>query len=440
MKNKIIKVLIFTLISFIYFDYNSYNINANEKLPTSINIQNEEVNIPDKNFKKTILEKLGKKLTDSITKSDMESLTILSIPGVFTSYKISNLEGIQYAKNLKYLNISSHKISDIELLTNLTNLKLLDISYNNISDIGPLRNLIKLESLNLDSNHILDFSPLKNLPNKDKFRKGTILEQNVYYDEVRLTGDSFKVKNPFIGIDGEMITKLHGQDFGNYIARSEGDYLIWDNITEKDIIKSNFELNAIYSQDWYDDYGRLISYRRCARLHIPIAPFNDIYNHWAEYTIRECERKKIIAKDIRFRPNESMTRAEFVKIFNKTFKLSKHSGKTFKDTKNHWAYYEIDIAVTNGVCNGKTKTEFKPDDPITRQEAATMLSNYLNLSDNNIDKIVKYKDSNDISSWAKHSVEGVIEKGYMGGYSDNTFKPKNNMTRAEALSMLSRIK
>ncbi|MCR8746783.1 S-layer homology domain-containing protein [Romboutsia lituseburensis] len=440
MRNNIIKVLIFTFISFIFFDYNSYDINANEKLSTSTNIQNEEVNIPDKILKEVVLRTLGKNPMDSITItiSDMESLTSLSFWAAFSSDKISNLEGIQYAKNLKYLDVSYNKISDIGPLTNLTNLKDLDVSYNKISDIGPLRNLTKLERLNLDSNHILDFSPLKNLPNKEKFRYGTILEQNVYYDEVRLTGDSFKIKNPFIGIDGEMLTELYGQRYGNYMGRSEGDYLIWDNITEKDIRESNFQLIAAYYWDYY--YDGMHDYNRVSELHIPIAPFNDIYNHWAEDTIREYERKKIIAKDVRFRPNEAMTRAEFVKIFNKTFKLSKHSGKTFKDTKNHWAYYEIDIAVTNGVCNGKTETEFKPDDPITRQEAATMLSNYLNLSDNNIDKIVKYKDSNDISSWAKPSVEGVIEKGYMGGYSDNTFRPKNKITRAEALSMLSRIK
>ena len=58
----------------------------------------------------------------------------------------------------------------------------------------------------------------------------------------------------------------------------------------------------------------------------------------------------------------------------------------------------------------------------------------------NYDKLNKYKDATNVSTWAKNSVEGVLEQGYMNGYSDNTFRPKNNITRAEAVVTLSRIK
>ena len=47
---------------------------------------------------------------------------------------------------------------------------------------------------------------------------------------------------------------------------------------------------------------------------------------------------------------------------------------------------------------------------------------------------------NQVSNWALNSVEGIIELGYMNGYEDNTFRPKNNITRAEAVVTLSRIK
>ena len=59
--------------------------------------------------------------------------------------------------------------------------------------------------------------------------------------------------------------------------------------------------------------------------------------------------------------------------------------------------------------------------------------------DDNYDKLNKYKDATNVSTWAKNSVEGVLEQGYMNGYSDNTFRPKNNITRAEAVVTLSRI-
>lgn len=166
----------------------------------------------------------------------------------------------------------------------------------------------------------------------------------------------------------------------------------------------------------------------------------DYIDHWAQEIIQEFMDKGIVEHATKFRPDESITRAEFVKILNKVFGLNKSSGKVFTDTRYHWAKYEIDVAVTNGVCNGKTATEFKPDDPITREEASVMIANYKNISDKNLDKLSRFKDAYKVSSWAKPSVEGIIEKGYMGGYSDNTFRPKEKITRAEAVSTLSRIK
>ena len=170
--------------------------------------------------------------------------------------------------------------------------------------------------------------------------------------------------------------------------------------------------------------------------------FTDIRGHWAEKNIVDFVSKGYVSgyNDGTFRPNNKITRAEFVKILNKVFELTKSSGKVFNDTKTHWAKYDIDIAVTNGVCSGKSATEFKPNDAITREEAAVMISNYKKISDNNFDKINKYKDSSKVASWAKPGVEGVIEKGYMSGYLDNTYRPKNKITRAEAVATLIRIK
>ena len=174
----------------------------------------------------------------------------------------------------------------------------------------------------------------------------------------------------------------------------------------------------------------------------PEATMKDISGHWAEATIKDFISKGYINgyADNTFRPNNSITRAEFVTIVNNYFGLTKSSGKVFNDTKTHWAKSAIDIAVTNGVCNGISTTEFKPNDPITREQASVMISNYKKLSDKDHDKINNYSDKNQVSSWAKDGVEGMIEKGYMSGYSDNTFRPKNHITRAEAVVTLSRVK
>jgi len=173
----------------------------------------------------------------------------------------------------------------------------------------------------------------------------------------------------------------------------------------------------------------------------PTTTLSDIKGHWAESAIRDFVSKGYVVgyPDGTFKPNNNITRAEFVVIVNNYFGLTKSSGKVFSDTKNHWAKTSIDIAVTNGVCNGVTSTEFKPNDPITREQAATMISNYKKLSDSNHEEIYKFNDKAQISSYAKDSVEGVVERGYMSGYSDGSFKPKNKITRAEAVSTLSRV-
>lgn len=167
----------------------------------------------------------------------------------------------------------------------------------------------------------------------------------------------------------------------------------------------------------------------------------DIDGHWAEYEIKDFISKGYIVgyEDFTFKPNNSITRAEFIKIFNRYFGLTKKSQSSFKDTENHWAKDEIDIACTYGIVNGFEDNTFRPDEPITREQAAAIISNYKKLSDDNFDKLKTYKDFEDVSSWAKTSVEAILEAGYMKGYSDNTYRPKSNITRAEAVVTLSRI-
>ncbi|MEF9991015.1 MAG: S-layer homology domain-containing protein [Romboutsia sp.] len=179
------------------------------------------------------------------------------------------------------------------------------------------------------------------------------------------------------------------------------------------------------------------------KLNKPDIGFKDIEDSWAKEEIKKFSGLGYINGygDNTFRPDNPITRAEYVKLFNKVFGLSKTSGKVFDDTKAHWAKNEIDIAVTNGVAQGISDKEFKPDEFITRQEAAKMIANYKKVTNTKHDKIDSYRDANLVDSWAKDAVEGVIEAGYMKGYSeDNTFRPKDDMSRAEAVVALSRIK
>ncbi|WP_338659743.1 S-layer homology domain-containing protein [Paraclostridium sordellii] len=170
--------------------------------------------------------------------------------------------------------------------------------------------------------------------------------------------------------------------------------------------------------------------------------FSDISGHWGESQIKAFINKGYINgyPDGSFRPDNSITRAEFVKIFNTVFGLKSSSGKVFNDTIDHWAKNEIDIAVTNGVCNGMSVTEFAPDQPITREQAAKMIANYKKINDTYHNRLNGYNDGMYTSNWAINEVEAILEAGYMNGYAeDNTYRPQNNITRAEAVSTLTRV-
>lgn len=114
------------------------------------------VTISDANLEDAIRRKLDKGSGD-LTCADLESLTTLR------ANPIIDLEGLQYAVNLTFLNIYASNISDLTPLQNLTKLTQLLLYQNDITDITPLQDLTNLEELNLNVNRISDLSPLQNL-------------------------------------------------------------------------------------------------------------------------------------------------------------------------------------------------------------------------------------------------------------------------------------
>ena len=180
----------------------------------------------------------------------------------------------------------------------------------------------------------------------------------------------------------------------------------------------------------------------------PIPPqeeikFNDVKGHWAEGTIETFIKKGYINgyEDNTFKPDNSMTRAEFVKVVNKVFGYTQKGEEQFTDVnENDWFYNDICIGIKAGYIKGKSTDIFAPNDNITRQEVAMILTNIMNNKDENLDKLNTFKDGDKTAEWAQSSVEGAIEAGYINGYEDKTIRPNGNITRAEAISMLSRVK
>ena len=166
----------------------------------------------------------------------------------------------------------------------------------------------------------------------------------------------------------------------------------------------------------------------------------DIKGHWAYDSIKQFIDKGYINgyDDKTFKPDNSITRAEFVKIVNRVFNYTESIEENFIDVDNsNWYYEEICIGVKQGYINGYSDGTFRPNEFITREEVASIVKRITNLEKN---RSLKFADDFEIGDWAKSSVYALADNGIMHGYEDNTFRPKNKITRAETVVTLSRIK
>ncbi|CEP41919.1 S-layer homology domain-containing protein [Paraclostridium sordellii] len=168
----------------------------------------------------------------------------------------------------------------------------------------------------------------------------------------------------------------------------------------------------------------------------------DIDGHWAHNQISEFIKNSYAKgyEDNTFRPDKQITRAEFVKLVNKYFGFNDKGVSNFKDiNKNNWYYNDVCIAIKAGYINGYEDNTFRPDKQITREEAAKIIVSIKNQQDNTYDKLNTFPDKNKVSNWAKPYIEGAIENGYLKGDDLKNIRPTSQITRAESVTLLSRI-
>lgn len=167
-----------------------------------------------------------------------------------------------------------------------------------------------------------------------------------------------------------------------------------------------------------------------------VVKLSDIKGHWAEKFITELVASGAIGgyPDGTFKPDQSISRAEFATILVKAFHLPEQTGKVFDDTAGHWAEKFIATAAAHGIVSGYSDTAFGPDDPITREQMAVMIVKAARLAENQNGKA--FADADQVSAWARNAVATASQHQIINGYPDNTFRPQNSATRAEAVTVI----
>lgn len=165
----------------------------------------------------------------------------------------------------------------------------------------------------------------------------------------------------------------------------------------------------------------------------------DITNHWAKTTIQNWIDDDLISgyPNGTFRPDNYITRAEFMTLVNKSNDFTTTKTIYFTDVKSSdWYYSTIKIASAAGYIGGYPDGSMRPNNPITREEAATIIMKIKNLDSDEYSANI-FKDDN-LMKWSKGAIGSVVAEGIMVGYPDGTFKPQNNIKRAEAVVSLDR--
>ena len=171
-----------------------------------------------------------------------------------------------------------------------------------------------------------------------------------------------------------------------------------------------------------------------------VAAFSDTDGHWAEKTLTEWQDQKRINgySDGGFHPDASVTRAEFAKMINHILNFTAEGAVSFTDVNRaDWFYSEVAKAAAAGYAQGSGGA-FRPEQAITRAEAAVMIARAAKLTANE-KRADAFADASSIPAWAKDSAGAAAESGYMSGYPDGTFGADSFITRAEAVVTLDRV-
>ncbi|MBQ6431363.1 MAG: S-layer homology domain-containing protein [Oscillospiraceae bacterium] len=186
--------------------------------------------------------------------------------------------------------------------------------------------------------------------------------------------------------------------------------------------------------------------------------FEDTASHWAAEYIDDAVRLDLFkgVSETRFDPEGTMTRGMFITVLGRLegidldFWSGAEAPQFFDDVAptQYYAPY-ISWAVCNGIADGMSPTSFLPDAPITREQMAKLIAFYVQrmrhelTAPQNADIPESFADAEDISGWARESVDVLRQMGILNGLPDEnggiSFVPAKSSTRAECAAVFCRI-
>lgn len=169
------------------------------------------------------------------------------------------------------------------------------------------------------------------------------------------------------------------------------------------------------------------------------AKADDISGHWAEANLRKWISNGLLRgyEDGNFKPNKIVTRAEFVALINRSFDLKGMKALSFSDVQEgNWAYEHIATAVKEKYVKGYPDATFRPNQTITREQAALMTASLLQVEAEGASILEQFSDANLLSKSGRDAVAALVQEKLITGFPNGAFHPNKGLTRAEAVTLL----
>ncbi|WP_143288702.1 S8 family serine peptidase [Calderihabitans maritimus] len=176
--------------------------------------------------------------------------------------------------------------------------------------------------------------------------------------------------------------------------------------------------------------------------------YEDTKGHWAEQTIDLITSRQLVNgyPDGNFRPDQPVTRAEMARIMVGVMGMEDLLSQLedvpsfYADvSSDHWAKAAIELMREAGVVQGYPPGIFRPDQPVTREEALIILARTLNGIEVENEEKLPFIDRDAISPWAVEGIKQLVSLEIVKGYPDGTLRPQEKASRAEVLALVERL-
>lgn len=175
----------------------------------------------------------------------------------------------------------------------------------------------------------------------------------------------------------------------------------------------------------------------------PSITFSDVANHWARTSIEKAVKLGIVKgfSDGSFRPNGTVTRAEFAVMISRALQLEGNAdGSSFKDYSSipGWAQPHVARVADAGLISGYSDETFRANDQLTRAQLAVIIARAAKLELDTATAL-DFSDAAQIPGWAQKEVSAAVKAGLILGKEKDRFDPNGTATRAEALTLIIRL-